>query len=165
VKRIKTVQVTGLFLFIIYIILIAFDFTIGFIDLKSDILFSIVLAIISLNLIYKGVLLKSSSTLWFALNLILYAILIVLLNLISVDYRDYYVYFVLIPIIPSVITLAVFNNLMYIKVIILNISIFIPLIVYSTITQNIWWVISIGCMGLFLGILICRMLKFSKEKV
>ena len=112
-KRIKTVQVTGLFLFIIYIILIAFDFTIGFIDLKCDILFSIVLAIISLNLIYKGVLLKSSSTLWFALNLILYAILIVLLNLISVDYRDYYVYFVLIPIIPSVITLAVFNNLMY----------------------------------------------------
>ena len=65
-------------LFVFYVVLIVCDFTIDFLGIKSDVLFSIVLAVVSLNLLYKGVLLRSSSTLWFSLNLIIYAILIVI---------------------------------------------------------------------------------------
>ena len=164
-KKIKIVQVISLILFVIYVILIIFNFSVSFIKLQPITIFSIILASVSLSMLFKGVILKSSSTLWFSLNLILYAILIVISNVFNINYIYNNIYLILIPIIPSVITLAVFHNLMYIKVMILNLTIFIPFWVFENLTDNLWWVCSIGIVSIIGGIVICRLLIFNKEKV
>jgi hypothetical protein len=158
------VQLLGFILSIGYFILLILN---CFFDYGSnkDIVFSLVLAIISISLIYKGVLLKSSSTLWFSLSLILYAILILTMGILNIDYSNYHYIFALIPIIPSIINIIIFQNLVYIKVIIINITIFIPIIIkyYFTISQ--WLYIISFVVSIILGIIFCRCIKFDKEKV
>ena len=109
--------------------------------------------------------LKSTSTLWFGLSLILYALAIVTFELIAFDAEKYYYLFVLIPIFSSLIVLAVFSNLIYIKVIIFNLSIAIPIIIYNIFWLTWWWASIIGVVCVGFAIVLCRMISFKKEKV
>lgn len=164
-KKIKVVQIIGYVLFIIYLGLIIGEWIWGYWKDFENIAFSILLAIVSLSLIYKGVLIKSSSTLWFAVSLIIYAITIIIFEYLKIDPQNYYYIFVLIPIIASLINLAVFQNLIYIKVIILNISIAIPVFLSRFLSLSIWWILFIRLISVFIGIIICRSINLDKERV
>lgn len=164
-KKIKVVQLIGIGLFVLYVFMILTDIIFEYLGDYANMALSVVLAIISLNMIYKGVLLRSSSTLWFALSLILFAITIVVFELLKIDPIKYYYVFGLIPIISSLINVAIFKNLIYIKVIIINITIIIPIFLMYFSSLNMWWIAGIGFMGIILGVLICRMIKMDKEKV
>ena len=54
-KKIRIIQSIGLVLFIIYMISVVIDATIGIMKELQIILFSLIIALISLNLIVKGV--------------------------------------------------------------------------------------------------------------
>lgn len=164
-KKVKIVQIIGIILFVIYVALIISELSFGYLGEVQNIAFSVILAIISLTLIYKGVLLKSGSTLWFAISLILYAILLIIFELLKIYVNDFYYLFVLIPIIASLINIAVFNNLIYIKVIILNISLAIPVFLVSFVEIEWWQTLIVVAMCLFAGIVICRLINFDKERV
>lgn len=164
-KKVKIVQIIGIILFVIYVALIISELSFGYLGELQNLVFSVILAMVSLTLIYKGVLLKSGSTLWFAITLILYAILMIIFELLKVNVNDFYYVFVLIPIIASLINIVVFNNLMYIKVIILNISLAIPVFLISFVEIDWWLTLILVAMCLFAGIVICRLINFDKEKV
>ena len=84
-KKIRIVQIVGILLFLVYVSFIIINsFKISIIRGKETFIFSILLAVLSITLIYKGVLLKSSSTLWFALNLISYAIILLLFDIFDI---------------------------------------------------------------------------------
>lgn len=164
-KKIKIIQIVGITLFIIYIGLILSDILLDYMGDYKIITLSFVLALVSLNSIWKGVVLRSSSTLWFSITLILISITIVILDLNELLVENYYFIFVLIPIISSLINLAIFHNLIYIKVIILNISIAIPTILHYFYKLNGWWnFLSFGTC-IVLGITICRLWNLDKENV
>jgi len=165
VKKIRIVQIVGILLFLVYVSFIIINsFKISIIRGKETFIFSILLAVLSITLIYKGVLLKSSSTLWFALNLISYAIILLLFDIFDIKLNENYYILSLIPIIASIINLAVFGYLIYIKVIILNISIIIPVMLWQFIDINIWWLLAIALFSVLLGIIICRSIYFKREK-
>ena len=116
-------------------------------------------------MIYKGKLLKSTSTLWFANTLILYAIIIILAEIFSWNILDNYYIFLIIPLFASIINLVVFHSKIYWKVIILNISALIPALLMFFYDFNVWinavfWTISV-----VIGILVCRSINLGKESV
>lgn len=164
-KKIKIVQLIGLVLFVIYIALIVADLVFNYFGEYGNLILSIFLFVISLNLIYKGVVIRSGSTLWFSISLILFAISIVIFELLNVDPLRYYFIFPIIPIISSLINVAIFENLIYIKVIIINISIIIPIFIMYFTNLSIWWIMGVGVISNILGVLICRHISFDKEKV
>ena len=164
-KRIKFVQIIGIILFLVYVSLVIVDLLWGILYDMDNLIFSIVLAAISLTSICKGVLLKSASTLWFAVTLILTAILLVILNIYRFNADNCWFVFAIIPSISSIINLIVFKYLIYIKLIILNISVIIPIIIYKYV-QFDWWIsLIIDILSISLGILVSRLIKFKKEKV
>lgn len=164
-KRVKVVQLIGIILFILYIVFVILNaFKVGFIEGRQTLIFSILLAVLSITLIYKGVLLKSSSTLWFSLNLISYAIIIVVFEVVDLTFSDYYYLLSLIPIIASLINLAVFGYMIYIKVIILNITVAVPILLWQFTSLDFWWIIGVGVVSVLLGIIICRLIYDKKEK-
>ena len=164
-KKIKIVQIIGILLFIIYLGLFITHLLWGILYDFDVFIFSIILAIISLVSIYKGVLLKSSSTFWFAIFLILTAIFSITINLLYLDINDFYFVFSILPIIASLFNLFIFKYKIYIKVIILNISIAIPVFCMQFLTWQ-WWINCIvGVISVLAGILICRLINFDKEKV
>lgn len=162
-RKIQVVQLIGIVLFVTYIALIATDIIFNYLRDYKVLILSSVLAIISLNLISKGVLLKSSSTLWFAITLLLMAIIIVIMHLMDIMPGKYYFIFAIVPIFSSIINLAIFHNLIYIKVIILNVSILIPILIIYFLDLSIWiyWLITI--ISILLGIVICRSWNLVKE--
>lgn len=164
-RKIRVVQLIGIALFLVYMGLIVADILFGYLGNYGELVLSILLAIISINLIYKGMLIRSSSTLWFAVSLILFAIAIVVFELLKVSPLDYYWIFSIIPIISSLINVAIFQNLIYIKVIILNISICIPIFIKYFSALNVWWIVAIAGVSVLMGILLCRCINFSKENV
>lgn len=164
-KKIKIAQIVGIILFIIYIGLFIIDLIWGILGKLDILIFSILLAVVSIWMIYKGVLLKSGSTLWFALSLILFAILIMTLNLLGMDINDNYYIFSLIPLISSVFILLIFRYIIYIKLIILLISTIIPIFT-SKFFVSTWWINAIiGSISIITGIIICRNLNLGEEKV
>ena len=148
-----------------YVGLVVCDAVFDFLGNLKVLAFSILLSIISLNLIAKGILIKSSSTLWFAITLILFAIDIMIYDIIHLSPHDFYFVYGIIPIISSLINLAIFSNLIYIKVIILNISILIPLILSYYLNLNIFWILGILAISLVIGIIVCRCISLKREKV
>ena len=164
-KRIRLLQIISIVLFLLYTALLVVEFKWEMLGANSILIFSIILAVVSLSLIWKGKLLKSTSTLWFGLSLILYAIGIIVFELLNINFDKYMYLFVLIPIISSLIILAIFSNMIYIKVIIFNISISVPIILYNTIYITWWWAVIIGLVAVLVGILISRLLSLGKEKV
>ena len=93
-KKIKIVQFIGILLFIIYVTLLLIDLTLNVLGDVKIIVFSCIMALISINLIAKGVILKSSSTLWFSITLILCAILIAVLEILQKNVSDFYYIFI-----------------------------------------------------------------------
>ena len=164
-KKIKFVQIVGIVLFLIYISLVLIDIVWGIAYDINNLIFSIILAAISVTSIFKGVLLKSASTLWFSVTLILTAIMLVIFNIYRLNADNYWFIFAIIPIVSSIINLFIFKYLIYIKLIILNISIIIPIFVYKYLQFDWWIILIIGIISISLGILVSRLIKFKKEKV
>lgn len=164
-KKIRVVQIIGIVLFLVYLILILLDiFNKIFGDYRL-LIFSSIMAVVSLNMIFKGVIIRSSSTLWFAIFLIISSILIVVFEILKINIEEFYFVFAIIPIFSSLLNLVVFKNLIYIKVIIINLSILIPIIIQSFNNFNIWLNISIYIISILLGIIICRSINLNKENV
>lgn len=164
-KKIKIIQIIGISLVFIYLALLISDVVWGYLGDINTLVFSVILVCIGLNLIRKGVLLKSTSTLWFAMCLIIFAICIIILKLNNQDTQDFAYLFGIIPLIASFINLAIFGAKIYIKVIILNVSILVP--IFTSQFLNFQWFINvgIGVISLVLGILICRNINLDKEKI
>ena len=162
-KKISIVKWIGIILFFVYITLIVVDLIFEVLGDYRILILSLVLALISMNMISKGVIIKSSSTLWFALTLILFAILIAIFELKNINPTEYYYIFSIIPIISSVINLAIFQNLIYIKVIILNISIVIPIFILYFFQLHLLLNLLIFVISIGLGIIISRGIPLNKE--
>lgn len=163
-KKIRIVQIIGFILFVIYVLLIISEFIWGYLADLNLIVFSGVLAIVSITMITKGVLLKSASTLWFAISLILFAICIISSEIFKIP-REYGYLLALIPIIASLVNIAIFHNLFYIKIIIVNISVFIPLLIVRYVSLQWWWSVIIFAISIILGIIICRNISLEKENI
>lgn len=164
-KKIKVVQIIGFVLFFVYVGLVISEFIWGYISDYRELLFSVLLAVVSINMLVKGVFLKSQSTLWFAITLVMYAILMTIFSIFNIDYNLYNYIFILLPIIASAINIVVFHNLLYIKVIILNLTLAIPFILSKFISLQTFWYYVIGVVSVLIGIIVCRCLKMKREKV
>lgn len=162
-KKIDIVKWIGIVLFFVYISILIIDIFSGFLGDYSIIVISLILSIISINSVVKGRLIKSSSTMWFAITLILFSILIVIFELNNIKPLDYYFVFSIIPIISSVINLAIFENLIYIKVIIFNISIIIPITIQYFFKLQVFLIAIVSILSIVVGILVCRQISLSKE--
>lgn len=164
-KKIKIIQIIGISLVLIYVVLLISDLVWGYLGDTNTLVFSVILVCIGLNLIHKGVLLKSTSTLWFAMCLIIFAICIIILKLNNKNVQDFAYLFGVIPLISSFINLALFGDKIYIKVIILNMSILVP--IFTSQCLNLQWFINvgIGVISFILGIIICRHINLDKEKI
>ncbi len=127
--------------------------------------FTIILALIGFNLIYKGIVIKSSSTMWFANNLILMAIALMVMSLLKLDMTNYIFVFASVSIIPSIINLIVFNNLIYLRLIIINIFVLIPLIIQYFMNFEVSWFVGLMVVSLVIGMVVCRLMNFGKEKI
>ena len=112
-KKIRIVQFLGIVLFVAYLIVFVIDLVRGVLGDYKELIFSLFMAIIGINLIVKGVIIKSNSTLWFANVLIMMALTIAELRCLMIDVVENYYLFTIIPIIASVINLVVFKNLIY----------------------------------------------------
>ena len=157
--KIRLVQIIGSLLFLIYVILIIAERYMKVLGDSSNLIFSVILSLVSLGLIWKGKILYSSSTLWFGLSLILYAITIVVLEIIKYDIINYYL-FVFVPIIASLIIFVIFKKLLYIKVIIFNIFLAIPIVLYNVLWLTWWWALIIGVVCIACAIVVNRRLNF-----
>jgi len=164
-KRIRIVQIVSIALIMVYITLLIVDIAIYELGDWKDLAFTLLLAGIAVNMIFKGVLIKSQSTMWFAVTLALSAITLILFVLNGEDGAEYYYIFSFLPIISSVINLAIFGNLIYIKVIILNISIIVPIILSYFVAIEILTLVVIGVCSVVVGISICRLIRTNKENV
>ena len=164
-KKIKAVGVIGLSLFIVYVILIIVDFRYHILGKNALLIFSILLALISINMINKGIILRSTTTLWFAINMIIYAIVIIVLKILNIDLNSITYLWVIVPIIPSLLNLIIFNNYIYIKLIIINLFIFVPLVINNFIELNVWLEYGIIVIGVIVGIVVCRLINLDKENV
>lgn len=163
-KKVKVVGIVGFLLVLLYVVLFTSNIIWGYLGDKDTLVLSIVLICISISSIYKGAILKSSSTMWFAICLILFSIIIVIFNLFDISHKFYYL-FVFIPIISSVINIIIFKYVIYFKVIILNLSIAIPVVLSSLFDFQLWLNITLYVSIILLGIIICRLIYFRKEKI
>lgn len=164
-KKIKVIEIIGTILFVIYVALVISEIIFGVMGDYRELIFSIILAVISMNMLFKGVFLKSQSTLWFAITLVLYAILMIIFSVFNIDYNLYNYIYVLLPIIASTINIVVFHNLLYIKVIILNITLVIAFVISKFTNFHDYLYFVIGGISVVVGIILCRFLKMGREKV
>jgi hypothetical protein len=163
--KVRIIAIIGIILFVIYVGLIITNISLDYLGEYELLVFSIILALISINMINKGILLRSTTTLWFALNMIIFAIVIIICELLSWDIANVGYIWSLIPILPSIINLIVFNNYIYIKLIIINVFIIIPLIINSLVVFSFWIEMGFIAGGIVIGIITCRLINFDKENV
>lgn len=162
--KIRIVKYIGIVLFVLYIAIIAlakYSQMLGDMDI---ILFSVLLASVSLVLCFEGAILKSFSTLWFALSLILYAILIITFEVNNIAYSGVGYLFAYLPILSSLIMLFM-GRWGYIKVIILNISIALPISLIHNLSMEIWLKLGIILLSFIMGVFISKCITFDKEKI
>ena len=164
-KKIRIVQFLGIVLFVAYLIVFVIDLARGILGDYKELIFSLFMAIIGINLIIKGVLIKSNSTLWFANVLITMALTIAVLRYLKIDVVENYYLFTIIPIIASVINLVVFKNLIYIKVIIINVTVIVPTMLQFLKEFDIYWTTGMFVISVLIGVLVCRLINFDKENV
>lgn len=126
--------------------------------------FSLVLASVALHLFYKGAVLKSFSTLWFGLSLILYALIILAFEIWKIGYAEYLFLFAFLPILPSILMFAL-GRAIYLKVIIFNFSIAVPLVIFNYVSLNFWLQFGVFTISIAVGILISRCTHIGKEKI
>lgn len=164
-KRIRIVQIVGFILVLAYISLLILDAIYHTLDDLNVFIFSLLLVLIGINLIHKGAIIRSSSTLWFANNLISIALTILILNYLNLDINNYIYIFTLIPIIPTLVNLLILRVKIYVKVLILNFSIILPTMLVYFVDIVWYWsiIICVGCV--ILGIFVCRNINLDKEKI
>ena len=163
-KRVKVIQIIGSLLVFVYLGLFVSNVIFGYLGALDTFIFSILLVAIGFDLIWKGVLLKSSSTLWFAICLILWAILILILKLYNQNIQEYNFVFASIPLIPSALNMIVFKNSIYLKVIIINISIIVPILLMQFLTLSWWWLVLIATASVGVSIVICRFIGLKRGR-
>lgn len=163
-KKIKIVQIVGIMLVFLYVALLLTNLIWGVID-DSLLYFSIVIVLVGANLIYKGKLLRSTSTLWFGFTLIFGAILIIILELLKLEIQDFGYVFAFVPMLASILILIILGAKIYIKVMIINISIIIPLLVYRFTKIEWYFVLIIAIICICASIFICRNINLDKEKI
>ncbi|MCI5497682.1 MAG: hypothetical protein MR412_03745 [Firmicutes bacterium] len=163
-KRVKIIQIIGSLLVFVYLGLFVSNVIFGYLGALDTFIFSILLVAIGFDLIWKGVLLKSSSTLWFAICLILWAILILILKLYNQNIQEYIFVFASIPLIPSALNMIVFKNSIYLKVIIINISIIVPILLMQFLTLSWWWLVLIATASVGVSIVICRFIGLKRGR-
>ena len=163
-KRVKIIQIIGSLLVFVYLGLFVSNVIFGYLGALDTFIFSILLVAIGFDLIWKGVLLKSSSTLWFAICLILWAILILILKLYNQNIQEYNFVFASIPLIPSALNMIVFKNSIYLKVIIINISIIVPILLMQFLTLSWWWLVLIATASVGVSIVICRFIGLKRGR-
>ena len=164
-KRIRVVQVIGIVLFVAYLLLFIADMLRNVLGNYKEIILSVLISLIGVNLLVKGFLIKSNSTLWFANVLILMSLTIALLEFLKFDIVNYYYLFTIIPMIASVINLIVFKNLIYIKVMIINFTVIVPAVLQFIYKFDIYLMTLMFVISILIGILICRMINFDRENV
>lgn len=164
-RKIRLVQIVGILLVVVYCILLCLDVIFNGLGNNRIILLSLVLAGIAVNMIVKGVIIRSGSTLWFAITLVISAIAVIIFSINTIDLNKYYYVFAILPIIASLINLVIFQNLIYIRIIIINVSILIPILLYSFVDLALHWVWLIGSVSVIGGIIVCRMIITNKENV
>ncbi len=163
-KRVKIIQIIGSLLVFVYLGLFVSNVIFGYLGALDTFIFSILLVAIGFDLIWKGVLLKSSSTLWFAICLILWAILILILKLYNQNIQEYIFVFASIPLIPSALNMIVFKNSIYLKVIIINISIIVPILLMQFLTLSWWWLVLMATASVGVSIVICRFIGLKRGR-
>ena len=161
-KRVKIIQIIGSLLVFVYLGLFVSNVIFGYLGALDTFIFSILLVAIGFDLIWKGVLLKSSSTLWFAICLILWAILILILKLYNQNIQEYIFVFASIPLIPSALNMIVFKNSIYLKVIIINIFIIVPILLMQFLTLSWWWLVLMATASVGVSIVICRFIGLKR---
>ena len=164
-KRIRIVQFVGIALFIAYLLVFVTDLVRGVLGGYKETVFSLFMALVGVNLLVKGVLIKSNSTLWFANVLITMSLTIVVVSLVGLEITKVYYMFTIIPIFASVINLIVFKNLIYVKIIIINITIIVPAVIQFLKNLDIYWTVGLFVISVLIGILVCRLINFDKENV
>ena len=164
-KKIRFVQVIGVILFIVYIGLLVADIFKGFLGNYSQLILSVIMSIIGFNLLFKAVIIKSSSTIWFAIVLISMSVAVVVISLLNGSVEKLYYVFTVVPLFASLLNLIVFNNLIYVKVIIINMSVIVPIVIKYFYAFSSYWSIGLSVISIIMGIIICRLIKFDKEKV
>lgn len=164
-KKIRFVQAVGVVLFLGYILLLVIDVFKGFLGNYYQLILSLIMAIIGFNLLFKAVIIKSSSTIWFAIVLISMSVVIITMSLYRIEIEKLYYVFAIIPLFASLLNLIVFNNLIYIKVMIINATIIVPMIIQQFYTVGNYWSIGLFVISILIGIIICRVINFDKEKV
>lgn len=164
-KKIRFVQAVGVVLFLGYILLLVIDVFKGFLGNYYQLILSLIMAIIGFNLLFKAVIIKSSSTIWFAIVLISMSVVIITMSLYRIEIEKLYYVFAIIPLFASLLNLIVFNNLIYIKVMIINATIIVPMIIQQFYTLGNYWSIGLFVISILIGIIICRVINFDKEKV
>lgn len=163
-RKIKIIKYVGVMLFIIYVATMVLASFSNYFGDFNVIAFTLVLALLSLHLCYKGTVLHSYSTLWFALNLVLYALLILYFEIMKIDYNGFYFLFAFLPIVPSLI-LVFLGKAGYLKVIILDLSVALPLTIFNFPTLNLWLKIGVFAFSILLGIFICKLFSLGKERI
>ena len=162
--KIKLIQLLEFLLIVLYIGLLILGLTTEVIGDRFYLMLSVVLAALAFVMLGQGALIKSSSTLWFSLTLIMSAILLIFFDIKGIDASKVYYLFMFIPIISSLINLAIFENLLYIKVIILNISIIIPMCIVRYNDYDLWLTIISYIVSISIGIVVCRFINLNREK-
>lgn len=162
--KIKLIQILEFLLIVLYVGLLILGLTTEVVGDRFYLMLSVVLAALAFVMLGQGALIKSSSTLWFSLTLIMSAILLIFFDLKGIDASNVYYLFMFIPIISSLINLAIFENLIYIKVIILNISIIIPMCLVRYNSYDLWLTIVAYVVSISIGIVVCRFINLNREK-
>jgi hypothetical protein len=165
VKKIRIVQVVGIVLFLSYLLLFVVNVFRGLFADFYQILLSVIMTLIGFNLVFKGVVIKSNSTLWFANVLITMSLTIIILNLLKIDMDEILYLFTIIPIFASVLNLVVFNNLIYLKIIIINITFIVPALIQKFYKFELYCTIGMYVISILIGILVCRLINLDKENV
>lgn len=161
-KKIVIIEIIGLLLFVSYIVLFVLDVSLGLLGDNATLILSVVLALVSIILMLEGFTLKSSSTLWFAICLIIFSIFIIISKLNPNGFISPVAY-ACIPVLASIINLIIFNYKIYYKLLIINASIIIPVAVDTYLDINVWWKVAVWTGSVLLGIFVCRCIKFKKS--
>ncbi len=150
-------------LIILYILLIIFNNIFNIWKDYEIVYFSVLLACISIVTLYQGVLIKSFSTLWFSITMILIAVSILVIDILG--YVSFFIdTIVFLPIVSSFILLLLGRKI-YFKVMILNLSIAIPILVIRYIDIVLWLDIVIFALSILIGLILSKSIKLGEEKV
>lgn len=162
-RKIRAIKFIGIILFVGYVLIGIMAYMERLVSRTDNILFSVLLAILSIFVCFKGSILKSYSTLWFGITLILYALLIVTFEVVKFDYMGYSYVFAFLPLITSTLFIC-FKKFNYIKIFIINLTIAIPVMFVNILNLKLWLNIAVFTISIIIGIVVCKLIDLSRER-